>query len=300
MRTKRQGLLGTRSARLALSARLAALCGLGLAGLAALLFSAAGAAAPAGSTDLRITKTDSPDPVHVGSTLTYTITVENRGPLTASGVTVADSLPKGVDLVSAAAPSGQCGQQARKITCDLGTVGFPAINYGGNPTVTIAVTPRQAGMITNTATVKARQKDPVPANNSATATTRVLAVATCHGVPATITGTPGNDVLTGTGGPDVIVALGGNDTIHSLGGRDLICAGAGNDYVAAGSAADRVFGGAGRDRLLGRGGPDVLKGNAGNDFLKGGRGADRLRGGSGFDRCAGGPGADSIRGCERP
>ena len=223
--------------------------------------------------------------------------VENRGPLTASGVTVADSLPRGVDLVSTA-PSGQCRQQARKVTCDLGTVGFPAIDYGGNPTVTIAVTPRQAGTITNTATVKAKQKDPVPANNSATATTRVLGVVACRGVAATITGTPGDDVLTGTGGPDVIAALGGNDTIHSLGGRDLICAGPGNDYVAAGTAADRVFGGPGRDRLLGGGGPDVLKGNAGDDVLKGGRGADRLRGGSDFDRCSGR--GDSVRGCERP
>lgn len=267
-----------------------------LAALAlAALVNVAGAA-PA-TTDLRITKTDSPDPVRVGATLTYTIGVQNLGPLAASGVTVTDSLPKSVDLVSAAASTGSCAPQGQKVTCQLGTVGV-GVNYAAPPTVTLAVIPRQAGTITNTAAVKGDQKDPVAANDKASATTRVLAAPTCRGVAATITGTSGDDVLSGTGGPDVIVALGGNDTIRSLAGNDLICAGAGRDTIVAGSAADRVFAGAGADRVRGAGGPDVLRGGVGNDVLSGGRGADRLRGGAGFDRCNGGPGTDSIRGCE--
>ncbi len=275
---------------------------LALVPLAVLAFAGIGsAAAPKSSTDLKITKTDSPDPVHVGFTLTYTIGVENLGPVAATGVTVTDPLPKGVDFLAATSSAARCKQQARKVSCDLGEVaaGGGGVNYGSPPIVTLSVIPRQVGTITNTASIKADQKDPVPSNDKATATTRVLAAASCRGVPATITGTAGDDVLTGTDGRDVIVALGGNDTIHSLAGRDLICAGAGNDYVGAGSAADRVFGAAGRDRLLGRGGPDVLKGGAGNDVLRGNRGADRLRGGSGFDLCRGGAGANSIRGCER-
>jgi len=265
-------------------------------------FAVAGAAAPTGSANLKITKTDSPDPVNVGATLTYTIKVEDLGPEAATGVTVTDTLPKGVDFVSATSTLGSCAQQARKVTCTLGSMPAPTINYGAAPAITIAVTPRQAGTITNTASVKGDQKDKVPANNSASATTRVIGaarVATCRGVPATITGTPGNDVLIGTGGRDVIVAKGGADRINSGAGRDLICAGAGRDFVSSGSAADRVFGGPGGDRLLGRGGPDVLKGQAGNDVIKGGRGDDRIHGGRGFDRCRGGPGRNSIRGCER-
>lgn len=268
---------------------------------ATLVLVASGSAAPTGSADLKITKTDSPDPVTVGQTLTYTIKVENLGPETATGVVVTDNLPKGVDFVSVTSTLGKCTQQARKVTCTLGSLQAPTINYGGPPTITIAVVPRQAGTITNTATVKGDQKDKVSGNNSATATTRVLAAAkaaTCRGVTATIVGTGGNDVLGGTGGRDVIVARGGDDRINSGAGRDLICAGRGNDYVSSGSAADRVFGAGGSDRLLGRGGPDVLKGNAGADVLKGGRGADRLRGGAGFDRCRGGAGADSLRSCE--
>lgn len=268
--------------------------------LAAFVFANAGAAAPAGTANLKITKADSPDPVRVGSNLTYTIGVENLGPSPATGVTVTDNLPAGVDLVSASGPSGPCAVQGGKVTCPIGSLNPVGVNYGGaQVTVTIVVVPRSAGTVRNTATVKGDQKDPVNGNNKATASTRVLGTATCRGVAATITGTSGNDVLVGTGGPDVIVGLGGNDRIVSQAGQDLVCANRGGDYIGAGSAADRVFAGAGPDRLLGRGGPDLLKGQAGNDVLKGGRGSDRLRGGRGFDRCLGGAGADSIRGCER-
>lgn len=279
-----------------------ALAALGVSAALFTAFAFAGltSAAPPGSANLKITKTDSPDPVRVGARLTYTIAVENLGPSPATGVTVFDNLPKNVDLVSAAGPSGGCPVQGGKVTCGIGSLNPVGVNYGGAPaTVTIVVVPRVTGRISNTASVKGDQKDPVGANDKATATTRVLRVPTCRGVPATVSGTAGDDELIGTPGPDVIAAFGGNDRIIAEAGRDLICAGSGNDYVGAGTAADRVFGGTGRDRLLGRGGPDLLKGSAGNDVLKGGRGSDRLRGGSGFDRCLGGPGRDSVRGCER-
>ncbi len=272
---------------------------LAIMAVAVLASAAVGSAAPSGSSDLRITKTDSPDPVNVGSTLTFTVRVQNLGPDAATDVTVTDQLPKEVDFVSATATAGQCLNKGRKVTCDLGGLNAPTIDYGNPPTVTISVIPRKAGTISNTASVKGDQKDPV-ASNKATATTRVVGpAATCSGVPATMIGTAGDDTIAGTGGRDVIVTLGGSDTIASLAGRDLVCAGRGNDYIGAGSAADRAFGGAGKDRLLGRGGPDVLRGSAGNDVLKGNRGTDRLRGGSGFDRCRGGAGVDSVRGCER-
>jgi len=259
-----------------------------------------GLAAQPVTANLKITKTDSPDPVRVGQNLTYTIAVEDQGPSPATGVTVTDNLPKRVDLVSASGPSGACAVQGGKITCPVGSLKPIGINYGGAPaTVTIVVVPRSSGTISNTATVKGDQKDPVAGNNKTTATTRVLAAPTCRGVPATVSGTGGDDELTGTPGPDVIAAFGGNDRIVSEAGRDLICAGSGRDFVGAGTAADKVFGGAGHDRLLGRGGPDLLEGSAGNDVLKGGRGSDRLRGGRGVDICLGGPGDDSVRGCER-
>jgi uncharacterized repeat protein (TIGR01451 family) len=267
---------------------------------AALAFAGVGSAAPSGSADLRIVKSGSPDPVSLGSTLTYAIGVQNLGPDAATGVIVTDQLPQGVDFVAATPSSGQCTQRGRKVTCELGGIGAPGVDYSGPPTVTLSVIPRKAGTITNTAAVKGDQKDPVAANDKATATTTVVGPpVTCRGIPVTITGTAGNETIVGTGGRDVIAAFAGHDTVIALAGQDLICAGRGNDYVGAGSAADRVFGAAGKDRLLGRGGPDLLRGSDDDDVLKGNRGDDRLRGGSGFDRCRGGAGRDSIRGCER-
>jgi uncharacterized repeat protein (TIGR01451 family) len=266
-----------------------------------LALASTGAAAPKkGTADLAISNSDSPDPVGVGSTLTYAIGVQNLGPDSAGRAIVTDQLANGVDFVSATPSTGKCTRKGKRISCDLGGLVAAAVNYSPPPTVTVVVIPRRAGVISNTATVSGDLRDPVTANNKATATTTVTGPpATCRGVPATITGTAGNDTIVGTPGRDVIPTFGGSDTIVSLGGRDLVCAGQGNDYIGAGSAADRVFGGAGQDRLVGRGGPDTLKGGTGADRLKGGRGADRLRGGPGFDRCRGGAGADSIRSCER-
>jgi uncharacterized repeat protein (TIGR01451 family) len=268
--------------------------------IGALVFVSAGSAAQPGSSDLKITKADSPDPVNVGAQLTYAIGVENLGPTPATGVTVTDNLPNGVDLVSASGPSGACAVAGGKLTCSIGALAPIGVNYGGSPArVTVVVVPRKTGTIRNTARVQGDQKDPASSNNKATASTRVLGAPTCRGLTATISGTAGDDILLGTPGPDVIAALGGNDRVVARSGRDLICAGAGRDYVDAGTAADRVFAAGGRDRLLGRGGPDLLRGSGGSDVIKGGRGADRLRGGLGFDRCVGGAGADSLRGCER-
>src|SRR3989442_7007760 len=53
-------------------------------------------------TDLAITKSDSPDPVNAGAPLTYTLTVTNNGPSAAAMDTVRDTLPAGVNLLSAA------------------------------------------------------------------------------------------------------------------------------------------------------------------------------------------------------
>lgn len=272
-----------------------------LATAVAVLFAASSAkTAPGDLADLGVTKTDSPDPVMVGSNVTYTIQVTNAGPQGATSVTLTDRLPQHVDVVSATASVGGCASKGGKVTCELGNLAADATK--ANPvTVTIVARATKAGTITNSVSVDSPETDPVAANDKAETTTQVIEPRTssCRGFAATVVGTPGADRLAGTGGPDVIAGLGGGDTISSAGGRDLICAGGGNDRVASGSAADRVFGGRGADRLIGGAGPDVLAGNPGRDVLRGGRGSDRLRGGRGFDRCFGGGGFDIERSCER-
>ena len=96
-------------------------------------------------------------------------------------------------------------------------------------------------------------------------TTAYAVAPTCNGVPATIVGTAGDEVILGTSGPDVIVGKGGDDVIKARGGNDIVCGNGGNDT------------------LIGGGGADLLFGNSGNDVLRGERGADMLAGGSGTD-----------------
>jgi Ca2+-binding RTX toxin-like protein len=95
----------------------------------------------------------------------------------------------------------------------------------------------------------------------------------CHGEPATILGTGGDDRLVGTARRDVVVAGAGDDHVRSLGGRDLVCGGPGADVLDGGAGADRLYGGTDRvgddpggTFLVG----DVLRGGAGSDLLVGG------------------------------
>jgi uncharacterized repeat protein (TIGR01451 family) len=120
--------------------------------------------------DLSVTKTDAPDPVHIGQNLTYTIGVANGGPSSATGVTVNDALPKNAGFGSATASQGTCALKPSKrlVTCSLGS-----IPSGGSAVVTIVVKPTSKGTILNTATVSAQEADPDGSNNSATATTTV-------------------------------------------------------------------------------------------------------------------------------
>lgn len=120
--------------------------------------------------DMAIVKTDSPDPVGVLELVTYRLTVTNNGPAIANNVTVNDPLPASVNFISANPSIGTCVGTST-ITCSLGS-----LNVGDSQFVDIVVQPTVTGTITNTATVTATEADPVPANNSSTATTRVLAV----------------------------------------------------------------------------------------------------------------------------
>ncbi len=124
------------------------------------------------SADLAITKTDSPDPVTAGEQLTYTITVDNLGPSDATNVTVTDTLPAGVSVVSA---PGCVESPPGTLTCPLGTI--PA---GGGSFFDIIVDVDAStlpGTITNTASVGSDAGDPVDANDSASEDTEVEASA---------------------------------------------------------------------------------------------------------------------------
>ncbi len=104
---------------------------------------------------------------------------------------------------------------------------------------------------------------------------------TCHGLRATIVGTPSPETITGTSGPDVIAGLAGDDLIRGGDGNDTICGSDGNDTLNGGFGNDFLNGGSGNDSLYGRENNDILHGSAGNDSLFGGIGTDECRGDSG-------------------
>ncbi|MDQ8739411.1 DUF11 domain-containing protein [Paenibacillus sp. LHD-38] len=121
--------------------------------------------------DLAVTKTDTPDPVFVGSPLTYNVVVPNNGPSTATGVTLIDTLPAGVTFISANPSQGSCTETGGVVTCSLGTLA-----NGASATVEIVVTPTAAGTTTNTANVSGNEFDPNLANNTDTEETVIIPV----------------------------------------------------------------------------------------------------------------------------
>src|SRR5262249_6737189 len=135
------------------------------------------------SADLSITKS-APASVTTGQQFTYTLSAHNGGPSDATGVAVTDTLPTGVTFVSA---STGCANASGTVTCTVGSLA-----NGANATATIVVTaPSTTGTITNTATVAGQQTDPNTANNTASATTSVVAqsadLSITKTAPATVT-----------------------------------------------------------------------------------------------------------------
>ncbi|MGH3737289.1 MAG: hypothetical protein ACRDT6_16990 [Micromonosporaceae bacterium] len=126
--------------------------------------------------DLRVTKTDSPDPVMAGEELFYTITVTNDGPDTAFGVVATDVLPDGVTYLS---DTDDCTLDAgtNTLTCDLGdmpdgaTRSFTIKTRVGSGTV--AGESDGTTRIENTVTVTTASVDTDASDNTATALTFV-------------------------------------------------------------------------------------------------------------------------------
>ncbi len=118
----------------------------------------------------------------------------------------------------------------------------------------------------------------------------------CFGLPATIVGTPGDDVIVGTPGVDIVFARQGDDQISTIDGNDIICGGFGDDQILAGTGADVILAGPGADTVRGQAGNDFINGGHGHDDIEGNEGTDELRGYTGRDYVKGGNGNDDVFG----
>jgi uncharacterized repeat protein (TIGR01451 family) len=141
-----------------------------------------------------------PASLNVGSALTNNISITNLGPDTATGVVLTNTLPAGVQFVSASLSQGNlAGAGGGLVTCNLGSLAA-----GGSANVIIVTTPSVGGSLTNAVNVAADEEDLMPANNSAQATTTVNAL-----VPPSLSGafSGGYFQLTVTGQPNAVYVI---------------------------------------------------------------------------------------------
>jgi uncharacterized repeat protein (TIGR01451 family) len=113
--------------------------------------------------DLALGGSVSPASSIVGSNLTFTLLVTNKGPQTALNVFVTNALPSGVTLTGTNASQGSVSAPAGFVIANLGN-----LSSGGTASVTFAVAPLAAGSFTNTALVSEFSIDNIATNNAVT------------------------------------------------------------------------------------------------------------------------------------
>ena len=122
--------------------------------------------------DLSVTNSGSPNPVAVGSTITYTQTVTNIGPSNCAAATFSEPTPANTSFVSVsvanAGGAGWACSPTGPVSCSSSTV-----PPGASATVTAVYTVTGGTTITDTATVGSSTHDTNTTNNSATSTTTV-------------------------------------------------------------------------------------------------------------------------------
>lgn len=101
------------------------------------------------------------------SNLTYKVDVTNNGLSNSAGVTMTNTLPSSMRLVSVSTTKGSCSGMAT-ITCNLG-----AMAYTEKASITIVAQARSRGTFINTARVSSLTKDPYTYNDYYNVTTSV-------------------------------------------------------------------------------------------------------------------------------
>jgi uncharacterized repeat protein (TIGR01451 family) len=192
------------------------------------------------SADLSITASETPAPVRIGTSFSYTLSVANDGPTPATAVEVDDTLPDGATFVSASGAGWTCSSTGQAVTCMRPSLAIAS----SAPAITIVATaPATAGTMTNAATASSATSDPDATNNTVSTGTLAnlfadLSVAISD-TPDPVQGTPfqgcsNNDCTTYTisttnAGPDfatglkVVITLPNNGTFFNCVGPGWVC-----------------------------------------------------------------------------
>ncbi|BET58956.1 S8 family serine peptidase [Geobacter sp. 60473] len=122
---------------------------------------------PSATADIAVAASGAPSTSFVGELVTYTVSVINYGPETATEVTVTDPIPAGATFVSA---SPGCALSGSTVTCNVGTLAV-----GGSISYAIVLSPTLAGTLSNTFQAAGFTNDPAPGNNASAVYTPVAA-----------------------------------------------------------------------------------------------------------------------------
>jgi len=133
--------------------------------------------------DIRIIKSDDPDPVVAGTELTYTLEVNNLGPTRAFNVIASDQLPADVSYVSLSDGDWACSHAGGVVDCawdggnPLGTLADG--QWADTIELTVAVNPSMVFegryVLSNSADAASDAPDPDPSNSTVTEDTAVVA-----------------------------------------------------------------------------------------------------------------------------
>ena len=125
-----------------------------------------------GSPDLVVTAASASNTTDAGQVTRVDFIVGNLGAHQATDVVLTTTIPSGVTWHSTSLSQGRCSLSGSSLTCPLGTLA-----RGANNTVSIALLPAAAGSFSTTVDVTSTEADVNTADNSATTSTTVNAVA---------------------------------------------------------------------------------------------------------------------------
>lgn len=145
------------------------------------------------SANLGVTKTG-PGVVSAGTQISYTVTATNSGPSNATTVSLTDLLPPNTTFASSVQNTGPAFNCVTPLAGSGGTITCTIATFAASGTATFTfvfnVSPAATGTIDNTANISSATTDPVPGNNSSTASATVGQSADLTVVkngPATVT-----------------------------------------------------------------------------------------------------------------
>lgn len=175
--------------------------------------------------------TNIPNPHEAGRTLDLGVTVQNLSPSFITGIVITDTITGPIEYVSWDTAAADCTQAGQTLTCRLTRYLQP-----GGIDVDLMIRARSTGpgAITHSATARADQLDPDPANNSGTESNRAVSLAALTLSPTTVVGggvSLGRTTLTSPAprGGATVRLTSSNPTIASVPSPFEVQGGAGDD-----------------------------------------------------------------------